>query len=63
MSEWERIVCDMLSCTSDDVPQDLLGRLSRVSVLCEKAGGSLNSRQVIATVVEKWWRENKDREE
>lgn len=40
------------------VPDSLWARLDQIDSLCIAAGGRLRSRQVIATVVEQWERDN-----
>jgi hypothetical protein len=40
-----------------EVPEELMARIRRVHSLSIRAGGELLSRQVIATIVDAWQRE------
>lgn len=51
---WKRLAEAILP---DGVPLEVLRRLARVNELIEKAGGELNSRQVVALVIEQYERE------
>ncbi len=56
----DRVVEMMEVDTYEEVSIDLRDRIERVCSLVEKAchrGGSLESRQVLATIVEQWERE------
>ena len=52
MHEWYRIALEMYHETS--LPQGLFDRLEQVNHYCILAGGTLRSRQVVATIIAQW---------
>ncbi len=67
LSKYAReVLCDMMGVDEyKDVQEDLRNRVERVCSLVEKnigvGRGSLESRQVIATIVEQWERDSLDK--
>ena len=60
MDNYLRHAADMMGCDPVSLPLDLVVRLDLISGLCDNAGGTLISRQVVAVVVEQWNREEKN---
>lgn len=55
MSDYMYIVREMLGLSFDEkIPLGLDGYLAQVDELCELAGGSLRSRQVVAMIIAQW---------
>ena len=51
---------EMLQCEEEGIPTELIKSCGRIEQLIQrvKPGGSLNSTQVLASIVERWEKEN-----